>query len=115
MEDNKTIAIVEAEIDKKMLDVIDCSNKVKAIFNKIDDAIERLKLEYQCAGATALYSQYEQFNDSYSVIVSNILSYNSDLMALKRKYATSIDDLSSEIKVAATRMEASAHAYKEER
>ena len=54
MEDNNTIAIVEAEIDKKMLDVIDCSNKVKAIFNKIDDAIERLKLEYQCAGATAL-------------------------------------------------------------
>ena len=32
MEDNNTIAIVEAEIDKKMLDVIDCSNKVKAIF-----------------------------------------------------------------------------------
>ncbi len=115
MNDNKTIAIVETEIDKKMLDVIDCSNKVKAIFNKIDDAIERLKPEYQCAGATALYNQYEQFNDSYPVIVSNILSYNSDLMALKRKYATSIDDLSSEINVAATRMEASAHAYKEER
>ena len=116
MNDNsKTIAIVESEIDKKMLDVIDCSNKVKSIFNKIDDAIEKLKSEYQCAAASTLYNQYEQFNDSYSVIVNNILSYNSDLMALKRRYATSIDDLSSEINVAAARMEAGAHAYKEER
>lgn len=115
MGDNNIVAIVEAEVDKKMLDVIDCSNKVKAIFNKIDDAIENLKSNYQCDAATVLYNQYEQFNDSYPVIVSNILSYNSDLMTLKKRYTSAIDDLSSDVKTNATRLEASAQSYKEER
>ena len=50
MEDNNTIAIVEAEIDKKMLDVIDCSNKVKAIFNKIEYIVSaNSNIGFMCA------------------------------------------------------------------
>jgi len=116
MNDNlNTISITISQVDKKMLEVIDCSNKIKAILNKADDAIEKLKTSYQCAGASALYSQYELFNDGHSVIVDNILSYNLDLMSLKKKYASSVDDLSKNISAAAVRLESSATVYKEER
>lgn len=116
MEHNTSIALNEVELDKKMLEVIDCSNKVKAIFNKVDDAIEKLKATYQCAGATALYKQYEEFNDYYTVIVDNILSYNTDLMSLKKKYKTGQDDLSDKIKADARVLEGnSVEAYVEKR
>lgn len=113
---NGIVAINEAEIDKKMLDVIDCSNKIKTIFNKIDDAVDRLKTYYKCSSANILYNQYEQLNDNYSVIVNNILSYNSDLVSLKKKYKAALGDLSQKINVAAANMEASrADYYKEGR
>ena len=116
MNDNQTIAIIETEVDKYMLEVIDCSNKVKSIFNKVDDEIEKLKASYQCAGANALYSQYEQFNDYYSVIVNNILSYNSDLTSLKKKYSSQMGDISLQLKQATVSLEASGPKnYVEER
>lgn len=116
MGNNTIVALNEVELDKKMLEVIDCSNKVKAIFNKVDDAMEKLKTSYQCAGATALYNQYEEFNDYYTVIVDNILSYNSDLMSLKKKYKTGLGDLSEKIMADAHAVEAnSIDAYKEMR
>lgn len=116
MENNTNISLNEAELDKKMLEVIDCSNKLKSIFNKIDDAVEKLKESYQCAGATALYNKYEEFNDAYAVIVDNILSYNSDLMSLKKKYITGLGDLSDKIRADALAVEAnSIDAYVEKR
>lgn len=116
MNDNGQMAINEAELDKKMLEIIDCSNKIKTIFNKADDAVEKLKASYQCSGATALYNQYKQFSDYYSVVVDNILSYNSDLMSLKKKYITALGDLSDKIKADAHMIEANGvEAYVEER
>lgn len=116
MSNNASVALNEAELDKRMLEVIDCGNKVKAIFNKVDDAVEKLKTTYQCAGATALYNRYDEFNDYYSVIVDNIMSYNSDLMSLKKKYATSLGDLSDKIRADALKLESnSVKAYVEKR
>ena len=116
MSNNKVVALSEAAIDKQMLEVIDCSNRVKAIFNKIDDLVEKLKLNYQCQSATTLYSKYNQFNDNYSVIIDNILSYNSDLISLKKKYATALDDLSQKIKMDTLKLESDGpKTYMEER
>ena len=112
----ESIAINEVELDKYMLDVIDCSNKVKALFNKIDDAMENLKASYQCPSADELYKQYEEFNDNYQTIVSNLLSYNSDLMSLKKKYVGAMDNLTQEIIKDTAILEASSvPTYKEER
>ncbi len=110
------VALNEAEIDKQMLDIIDCSNKIKTIFNKIDDLVEKLKTDYACESASTLYKKYEEFNDNYSIIVNNILSYNADLMSLKKKYTSTLDDLTQQIKSETVRLEASnTGGYKEER
>ena len=61
---NNTISLVESEVNKYMLDIIDCSNKVKAIFNKVDDLVTKLKGNYACESANTLYKQYEEFNDN---------------------------------------------------
>lgn len=113
---NEVIAINEAEINKIMLEVIDCSNKVKSIFNSIDDQVEKLKANYSCASATTLYKQYENFNDNYSVIVNNMLSYNEDMTSLKKRYISNLGDLSDKIKAKASKIEASNDGgYKERR
>lgn len=110
------IAINSAEIDKHMLSIIDCSNKVKAIFNKIDDQIALLKTYYSCSGASALYKQYEEFNENYAIIVDNLLSYNSDLMSLKKKYGSTFGDLAQKIKSEAAKISvANVDKYKEKR
>ena len=94
---NAIIALNEAEIDKIMLDIVDCSNKVRAIFNKIDDVFEHVNDCYKCTSATTLYNRYRQLTENYSIIINNIMSYNSDLLSLKKKYKNSFDDLSVKI------------------
>lgn len=101
---NKIVALNEKEINRIMLDVIDCSTRVKTIFNRINDLVEETKSYYVCSSANMLRSKYEQLNDSYNNIVKNILSYNSDLNLLKKKYALGMDSLSYQIKRSASNM-----------
>ena len=113
---NDVFALNEAVIDNYMLDIIECSNKVKAIFNKIDDLVEKLKTNYVCESATTLFKQYDDFNDNYSIVVNNILSYNTDLMSLKKKYVSALNDLTQKMKSEAVRLQADkTDGYKEER
>ena len=95
---NQTIALNVAEVDKYMLDILDCSNKVKTLFNKIDDEIAKVKQHYSCSAADVLYRQYEEFNDNYKTVVANILSYSSDLKSLKKTYLNTMSDLSQELR-----------------
>lgn len=113
---NDVIAINSAELDKQMLNIIDCSNKIRAIFNKIDDQMALLKTYYDSPSAAVLYKQYEEFNENYSIIVENILSYNSDLMSLKKRYASSFGDLAQKMATEAAKITASgANKYIEKR
>ena len=116
MDNNDLVALNETAVDNIMLDVIEYSNKIKIIFNKIDDLVEQLKAEYVCSSATIFYKQYEELNDNYSVIVNNILSYNNDLMSLKKRYVSTLGDLTQQIKSETVLLEASnTGGYKEER
>lgn len=91
------ISLNEKELNTLMLSVIDSSNKIKSIFNKIDGQFDMLKSVYSCTSATALFKKYEDFNDNFKVIVENILSYNEDLRSLKKKYISTLDDLTEKI------------------
>lgn len=115
MSENRIIYIVESEINKHMINIIDCSNKVKAILSKIDDQMAMLRNYYSCSAADALFSQYEQFNENYDIIVSNLLSYNTDLMSLKKGYASTFSDLTQKLKSDAAKLTAGIDKYKEKR
>lgn len=113
--DNGTIFIVESEINKHMMDIIDCSNKVKSILSKIDDQMNILKSHYSCSAADALFRQYEEFNENYEIVVNNLLSYNTDLMFLKKSYASISSDLTQKLQSKAASLTAGIDKYKEKR
>jgi hypothetical protein len=93
----RNIAINVNEINKLMLDIIECANNVRIIFNKINDLVMETKSYYECVSATTLRNKYSQFSDNYSRIISSIKSYNTDLSNLKKKYAVNMEDLSYQI------------------
>lgn len=107
--------IVIAELDKQMLNIIDCCNDIKAIFNKMDDQIAVLKTHYSCSAADILYKQYEDYNENFPIIVEDLLSYNADLMALKKSYALNVDVLTQELRSKAAAITAGIDKYKEKR
>ena len=113
--DNGTIFIVEEEINKHMLNIVDCSNKVKAILSKIDDQMAMLRNHYSCSAADTLYKQYEEFNENYAIVVANLLSYNSDLMTLKKSYSSLSSDLTQKLQSEAAKLVAEIDKYKEKR
>ena len=107
--------IVVSELDKHMLNIIDCCNEIKTIFNKLDDQIAVLKTHYSCSAANVLYKQYENYNENYALIVEDLLSYNADLMALKKSYALNSDNLTQNLKSKSALLSAGIDKYKEKR
>lgn len=114
MSRKQNIAINVNEINKLMLDVIDCANNVKIIFNKINDLVSETKSYYDCTSANTLRNKYSQFNNNYNRIINSIKSYNTDFSNLKRKYAINMEDLSYEIRKDASRLDRP-EEYKERR
>ncbi len=114
MSKEQNIAINVNEINRLMLDIIDCANNVRVIFNKITDLVSETKSYYDCVSATTLRNKYSQFSDNYNRIVSSIKSYNTDLSNLKKKYAVNMEDLSLQIRKDASRIDRP-EEYKERR
>lgn len=110
----QNIAINVNEVNKLMLEIIDCANNTKVIFNKITDLVFETKSYYDCSSGNILRNKYAQFSNNYNVIINNIMSYNRDLLALKKKYALNMEDLSEEIQKATSRIDGP-QEYKERR
>lgn len=114
MANKEPIAINVAEINKLMLEIIDCSNNIKVIFNRINDLVLETKSYYDSSSANLLRSKYSLFNDNYSTIIKNIMSYSKDLSSLKKKYALNMDNLSNQIRVDKSKLDGP-QTYKEGR
>lgn len=104
--------LVISELDKHLLAIVDSTNNIKAIFNKIDDQMTNLKNFYSCSSATALFNKYEDFNEDYTVIIDNLMSYYTDLMTLKKSYASTFGDLTQNLKSSAAKLTAEIDGYK---
>lgn len=97
MDNNSSISLNEIELNELMISIIESSNNIKTIFNKIDDQFDRLKSCYLCTSSSTLLSKYKDFNDNFHIVINNILSYNDDLRALKKKYVSTLDDLTKKL------------------
>lgn len=94
---NNVIGINVDEINKLMLEISDISSNINIIFNKINELVEETKSYYVCSTASVMRNKYAMFNDNFRIIVNNIMTYNKDLVRLKRKYDQGMDNLSREI------------------
>ena len=78
---NNVIGINEAEINKLITEINDCSNKVKNIFQQINDLISNTKNFYDCKSATALRNKYYKLDDDWKInIRNNTLNYGNNLV-----------------------------------
>ena len=112
---NNVFAINVPEINKLMIEIADISSNINIIFNKINELVDETKAYYTCSAASVMRNKYTMFNDNFRVIVNNIMSYNRDLAALKKKYDQGMDNLSIQIKKDITTLDSNGVEYKERR
>lgn len=91
---NENISIDIAEVNKLILEISDCKDNIKSIFNKINELIDETESYYDNYVASELRNKYKIFNDNYKVILSNISSYVNDFQSLKKKYALGMNTIS---------------------
>ena len=96
--ENSTTAINESEINKLMTDIIDYSTKIKSKFTRIEDIVCETSNYFDSRVANDFRNKFNLFKSDLDMVVSNILSYNTDLMNLKSRYKNNISNLSDQIK-----------------
>ncbi len=77
--------IKEDELSSLSIEVLDYSDRISEIFDKIDNTISKLPTYYQDSACTKLMSYYHELAENYSVIKQNIVSYSDDLTTLIKK------------------------------
>ena len=102
---NKVVAISEEQINKMILNNSDYCAKVKIIFNKLTDLFEEIQTYYKCSSSDKLSSKCALLTSNFNIIVSNLTSYNNDLLLIKRKYAQNMEDISLKIKKDVSKIE----------
>lgn len=95
---NNIIGINVTELNKLMLEIADISSNINIIFNKINELVEETKSYYVCSTASVMRNKYAMFNDNFRIIINNIMTYNKDLVMLKKKYDQGMDNLSQDIR-----------------
>jgi uncharacterized protein YukE len=73
-------------IDKLMTDFIDYAEKSNKIINQIDEIVEGTASYFKCESGDTFRSRYSQLNYEAATINKNILSYNTDFLAVKSNY-----------------------------
>ena len=110
---NTNVSIEINEINKLILEISDCKDNIKSIFNKINDLMDETENYYSSYAASKLRSKYKLFNDNYKVILSNISSYANDFQSLKKKYVLGMDAVSEKFLAEARKIDP--QFYKERR
>ncbi len=112
---NNILAINIPEINKLMIEIADISSNINVIFNKINELVDETKSYYTCSAGSIMRNKYAMFNDNFRIIVNNIMTYNRDLAALKKKYEQGMDNLSIQIKKDISALDTNGVEYKERR
>ena len=73
-------------IDKVMSDILDYADKANKILNQISDLIEDTSTYFACESGDKFREQYAMMQVGITTINKNILSYNADLMNVKKNY-----------------------------
>lgn len=77
--------INEDELGSLSLEVLDYSDRISEIFDKIDDCMEKLPNYYQGQSCKEIINLYEELRLYYPTIKENIISYSEDFIQLIKK------------------------------
>lgn len=77
--------INEDELSSLSLEILDYSDRISEILDKIDSCMDKLPNHYKGSPCTVLINQYNELKPYFSIIKNNIISYSDDLIALIKK------------------------------
>lgn len=72
--------------EKLMLDIIDYADRCNKISNQITDLVNESSEYFNCESATMFREYYNQVANEITTLNKNILSYNTDLLNVKKNY-----------------------------
>ncbi len=73
-------------MDKLMTDILDYADKCNKTLNQISDLVEDTSTYFICESGDKFRDQFSMLKVGNATINKNILSYNEDLMNVKRDY-----------------------------
>ncbi len=82
---NVVAGINEDELGKLCVEILDYSDRISEIFDKVDSCMESLPNHYQGLPCVELLNYYNDLKTYYSTIKNNIISYSDDLITLIKK------------------------------
>lgn len=82
---NVVAGINEDELSALSLEILDYSDRISEIFDKMDSCMDKLPNYYQGSPCLDLLNYYNELKPYYSVIKNNIVSYSDDLIELIKK------------------------------
>ena len=77
--------IRENELSSLSIEILDYSDRISEIFDKLDSCISKLPTYYQDPACTKLINYYRGLSKNYSTIKKNLMSYSDDLTTLIKK------------------------------
>lgn len=79
------MGIKEDELSSLSIEVLDYSDRISEIFDKIDACVNKLPMHYQGQACSKLINYYCQLAENYLIIKQNFTSYSDDLTTLIKK------------------------------
>ena len=76
------LGVKEKELGPLSLEILDYSDRISAILDKIDSRMADIAEHYQGDSYKELMNYYSELKNSFSIIKDNIISYSDDLAAL---------------------------------
>lgn len=77
--------INEDDLVSLSLEILDYSDRISELFDRIDDCMEKLPVHYNGLSSSKLVNYYKDLKPCYYVIKQNIISYSDDLIELIKK------------------------------
>lgn len=77
--------IREEDLRSLCLEILDYTDRISEIFDKLDANMDKLPEYYQGDSCTSIQSYYKDLSSNYLTIKDNLISYSDDLICLIQK------------------------------
>ncbi len=110
---NDLVAINYELIDSAILEYTNYIEKLKMIFQRVNDLMSSTKESYVGENAELLRRKYSAFSRNYNVVIQNVSSYIEELKIVKSNYFELSNNLSHKIGVDAVSVTGDYSRYQE--
>lgn len=89
---NEVVGVNEAGIDALILEINECLEKINIHYHNIYDLVEKSTQYFDCDCGKKFRDYFTKLDANYDIIKNNILSYTNDLINVKTKYKSFVEN-----------------------